>query len=71
MVRGFYLFSLCCCFVDALDELNTGESIQYDFSDIRVATNNFSDANKVGEGGYGAVYKVEMNICIGNSTMSL
>ena len=28
------------------------------FSKIRSATNNFSDKNKLGEGGFGIVYKV-------------
>ncbi|GLT49855.1 hypothetical protein SLA2020_233830, partial [Shorea laevis] len=30
---------------------------QYDLSTIRDATNNFSDENKLGQGGFGAVYK--------------
>ena len=30
----------------------------YDLESIRVATNNFSDENKLGQGGYGPVYKV-------------
>lgn len=29
-----------------------------DFEALRVATGNFSDQNKLGEGGFGAVYKV-------------
>uniref|UniRef100_A0A2N9F3E9 Protein kinase domain-containing protein n=1 Tax=Fagus sylvatica TaxID=28930 RepID=A0A2N9F3E9_FAGSY len=29
----------------------------YDFESIRVATDNFSDENKLGQGGYGPVYK--------------
>ncbi|GMH05353.1 hypothetical protein Nepgr_007193 [Nepenthes gracilis] len=33
------------------------ESLQYDLSILQVATNNFSDDNKIGEGGFGAVYK--------------
>ena len=28
------------------------------FDDIREATNSFSEVNKLGEGGYGPVYKV-------------
>lgn len=28
------------------------------FADIREATDNFSEENKLGEGGYGPVYKV-------------
>ncbi|XP_041017375.1 putative receptor-like protein kinase At4g00960 [Juglans microcarpa x Juglans regia] len=31
--------------------------IRYDFGTIRVATENFSEVNKLGEGGFGAVYK--------------
>lgn len=33
------------------------ESLQFDFNTVRVATDNFSDANKLGQGGYGPVYK--------------
>ncbi|XP_022745887.1 putative receptor-like protein kinase At4g00960 isoform X2 [Durio zibethinus] len=39
------------------EEVITVESLQYDFSTIRDATNNFSDENKLGQGGFGAVYK--------------
>ncbi|CAL5200481.1 unnamed protein product [Lathyrus oleraceus] len=41
-------------------EENEGESIEvpyYTFRSIRAATNNFSDSNKLGQGGYGPVYK--------------
>ncbi|RVW87194.1 Cysteine-rich receptor-like protein kinase 25 [Vitis vinifera] len=38
-------------------ETRTLESLQFQFSAIRVATDNFSDANKLGEGGFGSVYK--------------
>lgn len=30
----------------------------FEFKDISSATNNFSSANKIGEGGFGSVYKV-------------
>ena len=30
----------------------------FDLEDILAATNNFSDANKLGQGGFGPVYKV-------------
>ena len=40
------------------DEISAVESLQFDFGKIRVATQNFSDTNKLGEGGFGVVYKV-------------
>ncbi|KAI3921709.1 hypothetical protein MKW92_003249 [Papaver armeniacum] len=40
------------------DEIQSTESFQFNFSTISVATNNFSEANKLGEGGFGSVYKV-------------
>ncbi|KAJ8549701.1 hypothetical protein K7X08_033408 [Anisodus acutangulus] len=39
------------------DDISTAESLQYDFSTIRAATDNFSSANKLGQGGFGPVYK--------------
>lgn len=33
----------------------------YDFSQILDATSNFSDENKLGQGGFGPVYKVSEN----------
>ena len=44
--------------VDAGDQISVVECLQFDFGKIRVATQNFSDANKLGEGGFGTVYKV-------------
>ena len=44
--------------VDTDDQISAVECLQFDFGKIRVATQNFSDANKLGEGGFGAVYKV-------------
>ncbi|XP_021719615.1 cysteine-rich receptor-like protein kinase 5 [Chenopodium quinoa] len=40
-----------------LEEIVTVESLQYDFKTIRVATNNFSTENKLGQGGFGVVYR--------------
>ena len=38
---------------------NEGIEVPYfDFESILLATDNFSDANKLGRGGYGPVYKV-------------
>jgi len=42
-------------------EENDSESIEvpyYTFRSIQAATNNFADSNKLGQGGYGPVYKV-------------
>ena len=39
------------------DEIRSVESLQFGFSIIKVATNDFSKANKLGQGGFGVVYK--------------
>ncbi|KAI3895043.1 hypothetical protein MKX03_031280 [Papaver bracteatum] len=44
----------------ARDPTETQDSLQFDLVIIRNATNEFSDANKLGEGGFGAVYKVSI-----------
>ncbi|XP_024963299.1 cysteine-rich receptor-like protein kinase 15 [Cynara cardunculus var. scolymus] len=40
-----------------LDEIITAESLQRSFGDIRAATDDFSENNKLGQGGFGLVYK--------------
>ncbi|KAK1375183.1 Cysteine-rich receptor-like protein kinase 29 [Heracleum sosnowskyi] len=42
---------------DNMEDINSNESLQYDFGTVEVATNYFSDSNKLGQGGFGAVYK--------------
>uniref|UniRef100_A0A0D3C1Y3 Protein kinase domain-containing protein n=1 Tax=Brassica oleracea var. oleracea TaxID=109376 RepID=A0A0D3C1Y3_BRAOL len=37
--------------------LHEAESVQFDLKTIEAATNNFSEHNKLGEGGFGEVYK--------------
>ncbi|XP_072956364.1 cysteine-rich receptor-like protein kinase 15 [Typha angustifolia] len=39
------------------EEFRSAESLLFDLGTIRAATNNFSEANKLGEGGFGPVYK--------------
>ncbi|KAL6333586.1 hypothetical protein AAG906_028771 [Vitis piasezkii] len=43
------------------DEIINVESLHFDFDTIRVATNNFSDSNKLGQGGFGPVYKGKLS----------
>ncbi|KAM4106084.1 hypothetical protein ACB094_04G040600 [Castanea mollissima] len=40
-----------------VDEIGSVESLQLGFDAVKVATDNFSDANKLGQGGFGVVYK--------------
>lgn len=40
------------------EDISNVESLQFDFSIIRAATSDFDEANKLGQGGFGAVYKV-------------
>ncbi|KAD7117319.1 hypothetical protein E3N88_04587 [Mikania micrantha] len=38
-------------------DIGTVESLHYDFNTIKAATNDFSEENKLGRGGFGTVYK--------------
>lgn len=54
-----YIYCLVCAAgndVSAVEE--PVESLQFDFATIEAATNNFSENNKLGKGGFGDVYKV-------------
>ncbi|KAI3881251.1 hypothetical protein MKW92_003408 [Papaver armeniacum] len=42
---------------DVEKDFQTVESLHFNFDIISTATDNFSDANKLGEGGFGSVYK--------------
>ncbi|KAJ0802436.1 putative protein kinase RLK-Pelle-L-LEC family [Helianthus annuus] len=39
------------------DDLESGVAKRFSYSDLALATNNFSDDRKLGEGGFGSVYK--------------
>ncbi|KAH0871023.1 hypothetical protein HID58_078045 [Brassica napus] len=39
------------------DDITTAESLQLDYRSIQTATNDFSESNKIGQGGFGEVYK--------------
>ncbi|PNX63437.1 cysteine-rich receptor-like protein kinase, partial [Trifolium pratense] len=43
--------------VESDNDLKVGDLFQFDFETIRLATSNFSNANMLGEGGFGIVYK--------------
>ncbi|CAK9320948.1 unnamed protein product [Citrullus colocynthis] len=43
---------------DSAEEINNVETIQFDFETIKIATDDFASENKLGQGGFGAVYKV-------------
>lgn len=39
-------------------EITVTHSLQFDFKAIEAATNKFSESNLIGQGGFGAVFKV-------------
>ncbi|KAB2012301.1 hypothetical protein ES319_D09G080300v1 [Gossypium barbadense] len=42
------------------NEISGVDSLQFDFDSVLVATDNFSDVKKLGQGGFGAVYKGQL-----------
>lgn len=44
--------------LEYIREHDRSEQFMYNFDSILIATNNFSSSNKLGEGGFGPVYKV-------------
>jgi hypothetical protein len=40
------------------EDIQSIESLILDLSTLRAATDNFDESNKLGEGGFGVVYKV-------------
>ncbi|GMP75232.1 hypothetical protein CsSME_00032398 [Camellia sinensis var. sinensis] len=48
-------------------EITTAQSLQYDLGTVQAATNNFSNQNKIGQGGFGHVYKIAVKRLSQNS----
>ncbi|XP_052182789.1 cysteine-rich receptor-like protein kinase 44 isoform X1 [Diospyros lotus] len=46
---------------NTMDKINSLESLKYDFHTLCAATDNFSNANKLGQGGFGIVYKGKLD----------
>jgi len=44
--------------IEEIEEIIEAESLQIDLNTIKAATSNFSLDNKLGQGGFGEVYKV-------------
>ena len=55
---------LPCLTSEAADRIQSEESLQFAFSTIRDATEDFSEKNRLGQGGFGAVYKVVNDILL-------
>ncbi|KAH7545502.1 hypothetical protein FEM48_Zijuj01G0100700 [Ziziphus jujuba var. spinosa] len=49
-------------FQEAVEDIESAESLQYNFGTIRVATEDFADVNKHGEGGFGAIYRITPSV---------
>ncbi|XP_010433929.1 PREDICTED: cysteine-rich receptor-like protein kinase 11 [Camelina sativa] len=47
--------------IESESDISTTDSLVYDFKTIEAATNKFSMSNKLGEGGFGAVYKGKLS----------
>jgi hypothetical protein len=52
------------------DQANGLELPLFNFNCVAIATNNFSEENKLGEGGFGPVYKV-MNLYVKHLCINL
>ena len=62
---AIHIFYCCSSMTDAsqMGDIESIESLLIDLSTLRTATDNFAENNKLGEGGFGAVYKVWALCC--------
>jgi len=60
LLNGLSLYSFCADkFKENIErQLRVLDVTLFDLSSIKTATNNFSLSNKIGQGGFGPVYKV-------------
>ena len=54
----FYILICLTTLGEDIEDIIALESLQFDLATIKAATCNFSWDNKLGEGGFGEVYKV-------------
>lgn len=57
--------------ISGLEEMESMENLQIEFKAIKKATYNFSEANKLGQRGFGIVYMVYLPFCINSSCKSV
>ena len=55
-ISPFLYEFFCCFFVSGVHSVKV-----FSYSELRKATHNFSGANKIGEGGFGSVFRVSMH----------